>query len=125
MVIDFDEYGFDSDPVDPSIDEDLIVDEEPEQTTADISGFAVDIKDKRVAVLCTLAPKPILLDVVWVDTKMRMLKVKTVLPVGSPETARKWWLALEAIITVAVVPKADENLVKIAESNIVIPSFER
>ena len=80
-------------------------------------SFLDDVLDKRIAVLCPLAPKPILLDVVAVDEAARMMKVKTVMSDGTE--SREWWLSLSAVITVAVVPK-EPNLVQPVSSGVIL-----
>ena len=80
-------------------------------------SFLDDVLDKRIAVLCPLAPKPILLDVVAVDEQMWMMKVKTVM--GDGTEGREWWLSLRAVITVAVIPK-EPNLVQPVSSRVIL-----
>ena len=80
-------------------------------------NFLDDVFDKRVAVLCPLASKPILLDVVAVDKQMRMMKVKPVM--GDGTEGHEWWLSLSAVITVAVVPK-EPNLVQPVSSGVIL-----
>ena len=75
------------------------------------------VEGKRVAVLCHLAPKPILLDVLSVDAMARMMKVKTV--TMDATEGREWWLSLGAVVTIAVVPK-EPNLVQPMPSGIIL-----
>ena len=79
--------------------------------------FGKSVVGQRVAVLCPLAPKPVLLDVVQVDSLSRMMKVKTVM--GDGTEGREWWLSLSAVITVAVIPK-EPNLVQPMPSGIIL-----
>jgi hypothetical protein len=82
-----------------------------------VDEFADQVEGQRVAVLCPLAPKPILLDVIQVDEATRMMKVKTVMPDATE--GREWWLSLGAVITVAIVPK-EPNLVQPVPSGVVL-----
>lgn len=88
----------------------------PDDGKGPFSRFAAEVVDQRVAVLCHLAPKPILLDVIFVDWEMKMMKVKAVTPEGGN---REWWLSLGAVVTVAVIPK-EPNLVQTVPSGVVL-----
>lgn len=80
-------------------------------------SFALEITGKRAAILSPLAPKPILLDVLFVDESTGMMKVKTVLPDATE--GREWWLSLSAVVTVAIVPK-EPNMVQPVPTGVVL-----
>jgi hypothetical protein len=82
------------------------------------SQFVKEITGTRVAVLCHLAPKAILLDVIRVDVSVGMMKVKTVTLEDAIE-GREWWLSLSAVVSVAVMPK-ETPLVQTPPSGIIL-----
>lgn len=82
-----------------------------------MGSFLDEVVGKRIAVLCHLAPKPILLDVIMVDEHLGMMKVKTV--TMDAAEGREWWLSLGAVVTVAVIPK-EPNMVQPVPSGVVL-----